>query len=525
MVNGTLKDRPMLWTLVPAAAVLVLAAWLRGAEYDEQYTLFLTAGLPRPDWPETAFPAGLARSLQSGRGGLAAIGHDLRVTDVHPPLYFWLLSLWRQAFGDTLFAARLFSVACGLGALALTGTIATAARVPAARAMLLTLGCYGFTYTCVIARGFALAQLLLLGGAACLSMGRRTWHFAAAGALFGAAALTNYLSVFVAGACLAAAGAFRVWPFPHRHGPARPHTHQDNAAAGEDFGAWRHPLARFIAATFGFLVFMPAVLWWFLAQKGSRQGQFPPFELLPSLIRLAGRAAGALLGGLPLYVDGVWRTVVSGLLGCLLAALAIAVLRHPARANDAHRLFALATIASPLGLLALGLLFNSTPIELRYLAFSLPFAALLLAGALGPRLFAVLLLVQTAAIAGLIHAPQTMQPGQDAARSAAALAGDGIVLLPKGNDGVGVPGAFAIEAPPSLPILLIRGGETPDQIRARLTPWRRVVLAPLEQDDASQAASRAMRAAIATPEWREVAHRGLVAVYERTGGAAPAGGE
>ena len=38
-----------------AALVLTAAAWMRGAEYDEQYTLFLTAGVARPDWPATVF--------------------------------------------------------------------------------------------------------------------------------------------------------------------------------------------------------------------------------------------------------------------------------------------------------------------------------------------------------------------------------------------------------------------------------------------------------------------------------------
>src|ERR1700689_4717911 len=82
--------------LLPCALVLLLVAWQRGAEYDEQYTLFLTSGVPRPDWPASMFPAGLARQLQSGDASMTAIAHDLRVTDVHPPLYFWLVALWRR---------------------------------------------------------------------------------------------------------------------------------------------------------------------------------------------------------------------------------------------------------------------------------------------------------------------------------------------------------------------------------------------------------------------------------------------
>ena len=35
----------------------------------------------------------VARDIQAGTSGFLAIGQDLRVTDVHPPLYFWLLAL------------------------------------------------------------------------------------------------------------------------------------------------------------------------------------------------------------------------------------------------------------------------------------------------------------------------------------------------------------------------------------------------------------------------------------------------
>jgi hypothetical protein len=142
----------------------------------------------------------------------------------------------------------------------------------------------------------------------------------------------------------------------------------------------------------------------------------------------------------------------------------------------------------------------------------------LLAGALGSRGATVVLTVQAISIAGLMLAPQTMQPAGAAAHAAAALVEDGVVLLPRGNDGVGVVGAFAIESPPALPLLLIPADTTPEQIRARIRPWHRVVLALLEQDAASRAASEAMRTALTDSGWREVAQGPNVAVYERIGG-------
>ena len=495
MVNARPNQHRFLWTLLPCAVVLCLAAWLRGAEYDEQYTLFLTSGVPRPDWPATVFPAGLARDIQAGHAGLLAIARDLRVTDVHPPLYFWLVALWRDGLGPSLFVARLLSVILGLGALALTGVIARTARVPPVLAMLLTLGCYGFTYTSVVARGFALALLLLLGGVALALAGRRIWHFGVAGALLGAATLTNYLSVFAAVACLLATGLEVIRP---------PRTRTPGQA---------------MALLAGFLVFIPADLWWFLAQRDTRPGQFPPFSLAQSLARLAVRFTGDILGGLPLYVSGAASMTLTVILGLLLILLLarIAWRWRGIGIPRARTMFALAALSPPVGLLMLGAIFDNTPIEVRYLSFSTPFVGLLLAGVLGTLWAMPLLAVQAAALVGLMLAPQTMQPARAAAHAAAALVQDGVVLLPKGNDGVGVVGAFATEAPPDLRLLLIPALAPPEQIRAQIQPWRRVVLALLEQDAASRAAGAAMRQALADPGWREVAREANITVYVRTG--------
>src|SRR5579859_8071640 len=177
-----------------AAVVLAAAGWLRGAEYDEQYTLFLTGGTVRPAWPTGVITAGDVLALQDGRTSLAAIAQGLRASDVHPPLYFWLIAIWRWLVGDGLFAARMFSVVCGVAAVGLVGVIARQAAVPAIAAMLLTLGCYGFAFSDTVARGFALAQVLNLAGIALLLPGRRRRCAALCGGLLlGAASFTNYL--------------------------------------------------------------------------------------------------------------------------------------------------------------------------------------------------------------------------------------------------------------------------------------------------------------------------------------------
>jgi hypothetical protein len=522
VVNAGLKS---CWAvLVLALAVLTATAALRSAEYDEQYTMFLTAGVARPVWPDSPFVAADVRALQAGHGSLIGIARDLRATDVHPPLYFWAVALWRRLTGGGLFLARLFSVLCGVAALAAVGVVAYRTGVPPALAMLLTLGCYGFAYTAAIARGFALAQALTLWGVAVALSGRRGW----AGLLLGAATFANYLAVFSS------------LPAPWlRHARSRGEVaawSTEGDRAGGRLGADRpdSPLARRRhaltppacgAGGIFFAPFLLADLWFFLAQRNSRAGQFPSFHLLTALPRLARYAAANLLGGLPLYVPVGAQPAAAGAFALLALGAAVLVAarwRHIAAPPAARCLLLAAALATPAGLLALGAIFHNTPIELRYLAFATPFAALLLAGALAslpaaPRRVAITLvaIVQAASLAGLMTRPETMQPAQATAAAAARFAGGGIVLVPRGNDGVGIVGAFAIESPPAQRLLVVGRGETPAQILARVGTARRVVLALLAQDDDSRATIPMLRAAFATHCWRRTGDGFNVIAFDR----------
>ncbi|HEY0181853.1 MAG TPA: hypothetical protein VGC09_03510 [Rhodopila sp.] len=468
--------------LILAAAVLGAAAWLRGAEYDEQYTLFLTAGVARPSWPVTVFPAGFVAAMQSGHASLAGISRDLRTTDVHPPLYFWAVSLWREFMGPSLFVARTLSALCGLASLGLVGAIAKRCAIAPALPMLLTLGCYGFVYTNAIARGFAPAQMLTLGGVLLL-LERRPLL---AGGLFGAACCCNYLAIFVVIAAVAATGA--------------------------------------VLPVLSAIPFLAVDAWFLVAQHATRQGQFPAFSIWQSLLRLGRYQIAAAFGGLPLYVDGGARILVTASIGLLAVALAAHIaLARPWRAGSAIRVLLAAAMAPPIGLMLLGAAFDNTPIELRYLCFGLPFIALLVAWACRrPFLWpvrrvtvglALVLALQSAGIAGLVLAPRTMQPARVTAAEAARRVGNGIVLLPRGNDGVGIVGAFGIEAPPSMPVLLL---DPADPIAARVSAFRRVVIALMAQDRDSTEALAGVRAALAAPDWRRVAFGSSVEVYERT---------
>jgi len=468
--------------------------------------------------------AATIQAMQTGHASLAQIAVDLRRGDVHPPLYFWAVSLWRAAVGDGLFRTRLFSLACGLVSLATVGAIARRCAISPLPATLLTLGSYAFAYTNVIARGFAPALAFTLGGVLLLCGRRTPGALLLAGALFGAASACNYLAVFVAIAVGVVAGGWLLLPTA--------------------------------------LPFLALDAWFFAAQHGSRTGQFPPFSLTGALPRLAGFQVAALFGGLPLYTDGIARVAVgAGVLMLTLLTLTAVLLARPWRADPRIRLITAAAVAPSVGLLCLGIAFNNTPVELRYLCFGIPFIALLIAWAGGQAcgwvrtLPTVIGTVQCVALVTLAIGSATMQPPQAAARatmwatdnaaarvpshvaarlidSAAAQAADhaaprttdsaathvtpdAVALVPFGNDGVGIVGAFANEAPSTLPILVVRLTDEAATLADRVARYRRVILVLLGQDRDSTATLPIMRHAFAGPGWRRTVTGSNIEVYQR----------
>jgi hypothetical protein len=419
--------------LLLAFALLTAIASLRPPEYDESYSIFLTAGHARPAWPTGIFSPQSVRPLFTGPATFSYIAANLTSGDVHPPLYFWLLDLWRAAFGPAWLTARLLSVLLSVASLATLARLAAATKTPILPTLLITLLAYGFAYTGSVARGFALAQLLtLLGFLTLFHAGAKKRRLAfAGGLLLGAASFTNYLAIFPALAALARAAR-------HKN-PAAP------AAAG-------------------LLIFTVLDAYFFHAQAHARAAQFANFHIVPAMFLLAKDSAAALYGGLPLYAGRAAPAVAAALL-----ILTAAIIWHIIRRATPHRaVFALAAAATPAGLLALGVLFNNTPIEIRYLAFSIPYAALLCAAALPRALLIVLLATETCAIAGLAFAPATMQPQGRAAAQAATIQNT-LILLPFGNDGVGIPGPFIAVSPDHAEIELLHPNTTLNPTAPRLT--------------------------------------------------------
>ena len=94
-----------------------------------------------------------------------------------------------------------------------------------------------------------------------------------------------------------------------------------------------------------------------------RRAAFAPFAVLPGLLRLAGYQAAAVFGGLSLYVEGVARLAVGGVIGVVAAAVILRVARlRPLAGDPVVRLLLAATLAPAAGLLLLGAVFNTTPI-------------------------------------------------------------------------------------------------------------------------------------------------------------------
>ena len=155
-----------------------------------------------------------AQSLAIARQPLAHIADALR-HDGAPPLYYVLLHVWRQMFGDSTFAVRALSAipaVLSLPVILRLGRRIGGDAVGIAAVVLLAVSPFAVRYA-VEARMYSLLLLLgLLGAHAVLSVHRhRSWRATAGVALVSAAMLyTHYYAVFLL-AVVGAAELWRVW--------------------------------------------------------------------------------------------------------------------------------------------------------------------------------------------------------------------------------------------------------------------------------------------------------------------------
>ncbi|MDR3521198.1 MAG: hypothetical protein P4L54_06235 [Acidocella sp.] len=474
-------------TFLFAAALLTTIAALRPPEYDEAYSIFLTTAHARPPWPTGIFTPVDVTALFTGHPSFTQIANNLRSGDVHPPLYFCLLNEWRHLTNPSWFAARLFSVLISLAGLTALASAARLMKIPVIPTILITVLAYGFAYTSITARGFALAQSLnLLGFALYIRHSRTSRNLLtfAAGLAFGAASFTNYLAIFTPLGLLTS--HLLIHPFSR-------HSRESG-----------NRLTSTFTAALGIAIFLPANLYFFLAQRSSRTGQFTPFHLTHALALLAKDQAAALFGGLPLYAGNFTLLVIIALATLSIICL-IAILKHRSPATFT---LALTAAATSLGLLILGIIFNNTPIEIRYCAFSLPFIGLLCAQIKPAILRNTLIATEALSIIGLALAPSTAQPQAAAAEQAPP---NILVLLPTGNDGVGIPGPFIEAARRNQRIILIHDAALPD-----LSAEPRITLATLAIDNESKQAIPNIEAELAK-HWQLVGETPLTRTYQQRG--------
>jgi hypothetical protein len=178
--------------------------------YDEAITLLQTAGHASPPWPQTPTPARVAKQQFAGAPPLSAIAATLRHRDVHPPLYYWSLSLWRQWAGFSLEAARAFSL---LWVLTTLVTLYLLLRAGGIEYPLVPVAVYamstGAVYIAQEARPYALALFLTMNGAlfaylasACYERRAAAMYALVMAVCCGAAFHTNYLTLFPVGVIL-----------------------------------------------------------------------------------------------------------------------------------------------------------------------------------------------------------------------------------------------------------------------------------------------------------------------------------
>ncbi|MBL6081786.1 glycosyltransferase family 39 protein [Belnapia sp. T18] len=443
---------------------------------------------------------------------LGTVVNNLRNTDVHPPLYFMFLSIWRELLGDNIVILRSFSVICS--ALAVITWIFTIWRMgfsPIALGLAVTLA-YGFGYSGHIARGFALAHLFVaftvLAAVEAYRVRTRSWKFlsawvAVAGLCGGFATLTNYLAVFPVAAVL----IWLIFNTPRKIISA--------ACAGL-------PFALATAAN----------LYFFIAQKSARVGQFEPFELFSIVIKLIQLNAASLFGGLPLYVSSGARAPVEVALGALLLMSTAMVVVAWRKLGPMRWLWLSGLLAPSLGLMGLGVIFGNSPAELRYVAFSVPFAAGLFVSTASvlyrnlPQVtsawFTLVLVVEAAGALGMMVHPKTQQPFRAALDAASPYFGsDTVLLVPAGNDGVGIMGSILQEVPRQQPILMM------GHLNASTTPHRaagfdKALLIGIGDRDGIKQIQDASNALREYPFWRSTGviwrdFRGhYVEVFERT---------
>jgi hypothetical protein len=198
--------------LALSAAVRLPGLVSRATWADEGISMLQTSATPWPSWPRTPTPAGSVKHVYSGMAPLVTITEDLRRSDIHPPVYYYSLALWRRWLGFSIETARLLSLLYSVGTVL---ALYLLLRAGGMERRLVPTVVYAMS-TCAVffgstARDYALASLLitlasLFGYLACKAVHYSRAHTAAYSVAMalccGLAFQTHYFSLFPVGAIL-----------------------------------------------------------------------------------------------------------------------------------------------------------------------------------------------------------------------------------------------------------------------------------------------------------------------------------
>jgi len=148
------------WIIVVTLAASAVVAWMHirstSIWYDEAITLLTTSGHATMDWS-------LGMLQFKPTANLSKILSQLYEHDVHPPLYFWTLAIWRVLIGQSLEVARALSALFTLGTLWTMYRYAIEAdiRWPCVPVVIYALSTAGVRYA-YNARPYAMATFLIV---------------------------------------------------------------------------------------------------------------------------------------------------------------------------------------------------------------------------------------------------------------------------------------------------------------------------------------------------------------------------
>ncbi len=362
------KDLLALTILVLITVVVRLpGVYNRAIWYDEAITLLETAGNAAPSWSAHPAPAADQKELLVGSPTLAEVAAGLRDTDVHPPVYYGLLSIWRQVAGESIETARLFSVFWSTASVILLYLLLRAFGFsrPFWPSLVYSLSS-GAVHYGHEARNYSLAMFFVMLAVFLAYFFEQIdfhnrgqfWIFTVSiAACCGLAFQTNYLTVF-------SISVLFLWCLVWAPNKKRKY---------------------FVPTIILFAMFSLIGFKTFLSQLDARPNQFQKaLDFGPELAKII-RANFELLWSPVASSSGIRWAVIGTVL--VLLVLSVAYLKAARNAVD-KRLFTLMAglaIAPSLGLLALDLIFSKNLGKSSYVLFGVPAIVVLLTLAVGDR--------------------------------------------------------------------------------------------------------------------------------------------